>query len=65
MASSAKVPVICEYFVQNDHHLNDPYRNIFILPMKYSSMGDVKLGDVMKSFPLKDAQYMLRFFYKI
>ena len=28
-------------------------------------MKDVKLGDVIKAFPLKDAQYILRFFYQI
>ena len=65
MSSSAKVPVVCEYFVQNDHYLGDPYRNVFILPQKYASIKDVKLGDVIKAFPLKDAQYVLRFHYQI
>ena len=65
MSSSAKVPVVCEYFVQNDHHLGDPYRNVFILPQKYASIKDVKLGDVIRAFPLKDAQYVLRFHYQI
>ena len=59
------MPVICEYFVQNDHHLGDPYRNVFILPKKYVSIRDVKLGDVISAFPLKDSQYVLRFFYQI
>jgi len=31
-STSARVPVICEYFVQNDYHMQDPYRNVFILP---------------------------------
>lgn len=65
MASSGKVPVICEYFIQNDHELSDPYRNIFILPAKYASMKEVKLRDVIKAFPLKDTQYVLRFQYPI
>ena len=67
MASPAagKVPVICEYFVQNDHNMQDPYRNVFILPAKYSNIKDVKLRDVTKAFPLKDANYVLRFQYLI
>ena len=63
MQSSAKVPVICEYLIQNDHHMGDPYRNIFILQNKYSNIKDVKLRDVIDAFPLKDANYVLRFHY--
>ena len=65
MASPGKVPVICEYFIQNDHELSDPYRNIFILPQKYETIKDVKLRDVIKAFPLKDCEYVLRFQYPI
>ena len=64
-SASAKVPVICEYFVQNDHHTGDPYRNIFILPQKYASISEVKLGDVVRAFPLRDDNYILRFHYQI
>ena len=59
--SAQKVPVICEYFVQNDQHMQDPYRNVFILPQKYSNIRDVRLHDVVNAFPLKDAGYVLRF----
>ena len=66
MATTAsKVPVICEYFVQNDHEMQDPYRNVFILPQKYANIKDVKLRDVTKAFPLKDSNYVLRFQYLI
>lgn len=56
-----KVPVICEYFIQNDHHMSDPYRNVFILPKKYDNIKDVRLKDVTTAFPMKDASYVLRF----
>lgn len=38
----------------------DPYPNIFILPKKYRSINDVKLRDVIESFPNQE-QYYLRF----
>ncbi len=65
-AAAPKQPVICEYFIQNEHQgQSDPYRNVFILPNKYTSIKDVQLGDVIKAFPLKDSQYVLRFQYMV
>ena len=38
---------------------------MYILPKKYSDISDVRLGDVIKSFPLsqleKEQKYVLRF----
>ena len=36
-----KSPVLCEYFIQNDHDLSDPYVNMYILPKKYADISDV------------------------
>ena len=44
---------------------SNPYPNIFILPQKYNSVSDVRVKDVVDSFPLayQDAshKYILRF----
>ncbi len=34
-----------------------PYPNIYILPKKYNSIKDVKIYDVIKSFPLNVLEY--------
>ena len=60
MASSDKI-VTCEYFVQNGQEKNEVYKNIFIMPKRYTSMADIKQRDVIKAFPLKDRAYLLRF----
>ncbi len=60
---------MCEYFIVNDdcdYYLkSNPYPNIFILPQKYASVGDVRAKEVIEAFPLafKDKlhQYHLRF----
>ena len=36
-----KAPVLCEYFIQNDQQLADPYVNMYILPKKYADISDV------------------------
>ena len=38
---------------------------MFILPAKYANIGDVKLRDVIRAFPLQDSGYTLRFQYMI
>ena len=57
--------MLCEYFIQNDQQLADPYVNMYILPKKYADISDVYLKDVIASFPLnmtdKDQKYILRF----
>jgi hypothetical protein len=63
-------PVIVEYTLQNEFSAQqqqpgqDPYPNVFILPKKYASVGDVRLSEVIKAFPLESCtrwQYVLRF----
>lgn len=54
--------IIVEYFIQNDDtDKNTPYPNIYILPMKYNSVSDVRVKDVIDGFPLTDCKYILRF----
>ena len=57
--------MLCEYFIQNDQELSDPYVNMYILPKKYADISDVQVKDVVSSFPLnmtdKDQSYVLRF----
>jgi hypothetical protein len=55
------MPVICEYFIQNDESESkrSPYPNIFILPKKYFQVTEVTIKDVVEAFPLsqQDSQY--------
>jgi hypothetical protein len=44
--------IIVEYFIQNDDTDKTPYPNIYILPMKYNSVSDVRVKDVIDGFPL-------------
>ena len=61
--------MLIEYFVQNDVNETDqkrnPYPNIFILPKKYNSLQDVRVRDILESFPLSLNdnlhKYILRF----
>ena len=62
-------PIICEYFIQNEEtEMNpklNPYPNVFMLNKKYNSIADVRLSEVIESFPMslddKNHLYVLRF----
>lgn len=66
--SAAALPIVCEYFIQNDEcddTAKSHYPNIFILPKKYVSVNEVRVKDIIDAFPLTqfDTQhkYLLRF----
>lgn len=57
------IAIVVEYFIQNEPTesrlskfsqagSNPAYPNIYILKDKYRSVADVKIGDVIRSFPL-------------
>jgi hypothetical protein len=61
--SQSAIAIVVEYFIQNEptessiskfsHAGSNPsYPNIYILKDKYRSVADVKIGDVLRSFPL-------------
>ena len=55
--------IVVEYQIQNDSNLNashaktmnpgsaHTYPNMFILPKRYTSIGQVKVADVIRAFP--------------
>jgi hypothetical protein len=53
--------------LQNDENESNskknPYPNIYILPKKYASVGNVTVRDVVEAFPLasQTSSYLLRF----
>ena len=68
-AGANKVPVICEYFIQNEQGAGqtaaDYGTNIFLLTKKYASIQDVRTRDVVNAFPLakfnQNYEYVFRF----